>query len=79
MTLYWRANGPLDKNYTVFTHLLDANESVLVNADHAPPRPSRGWAAAEIVADPVTLTIPAALSRLPDDGLELRWRPRQSG
>ena len=59
LTLYWHAKTSLDKNYTVFTHLLAPDETVLVNADHAPPKPTQGWVANEIIADPVTLAIPA--------------------
>jgi hypothetical protein len=61
LILYWRAEAALDKNYTVFTHLLDAADTVIVNADHAPPKPTQGWAPTEIIADTVTLTLPADL------------------
>lgn len=60
-TLYWQAEVQPDKNYTIFTHLLNAGETVLVNADHAPPKPMPGWVAGEIITDPVTLTLPETL------------------
>jgi hypothetical protein len=58
LTLYWRAETPLDTNYTVFTHLLGPDEKVIVNADHAPPKPTQGWVSGEIIADTVILTLP---------------------
>ena len=61
MTLYWRADAAIHTTYTVFVHLLDANESVIVNADHAPPKPMPGWVRGEIITDAVTLTIPPDL------------------
>ena len=61
LTLYWRAETGQEINYTVFTHLLDAGEPVALNADHAPPKPSRGWVPGEIIADAVTLSIPPGL------------------
>lgn len=61
VTFYWQAAGPLAKNYTVFTHLLDPEEQVAVNADHAPAKPTQGWVAGEIITDPVTLTLPSGL------------------
>ncbi|MCB0153953.1 MAG: hypothetical protein KDF65_04085, partial [Anaerolineae bacterium] len=61
LTLHWRAEATPDKSYTVFTHLLDAAETVRVNADHAPPKPSQGWLPGEIITDPVTLTLPPDL------------------
>jgi hypothetical protein len=62
LTLYWRAGAPLDANYTVFTHLLGPAETIIVNADHAPPKPTQGWVAGEIIADPITLALPADLA-----------------
>jgi len=62
LTLYWRTDAPFDINYTIFTHLLDSEETVLINADHAPPKPTQGWVTGEIITDPVTLTIPANLA-----------------
>jgi 4-amino-4-deoxy-L-arabinose transferase-like glycosyltransferase len=62
LTLYWQARHPFNKNYTVFTHLLGPDETVLVNADHAPAKPTQGWVSGEIIADTITLTPPANLS-----------------
>jgi hypothetical protein len=62
LTLYWRTDAPPETNYTVFAHLLGPTELVIVNADHAPPKPTQGWVAGEIIADPITLTLPADLS-----------------
>ncbi|RMF01398.1 MAG: hypothetical protein D6768_10705 [Chloroflexi bacterium] len=61
LTLYWRADAPTDTAYTVFTHALGADETVQINADHAPPKPTTGWVPGEIIRDPVTLTLPAGL------------------
>lgn len=61
VTLYWRAGTRFDTSYTIFTHALDAGETVVSNADHLPPKPTTSWAPAEIIIDPVTLTIPANL------------------
>jgi uncharacterized membrane protein len=62
LTLYWRAAANFEKSYTVFTHLLDAEEAVIVNADHAPPKPTTGWVPDEIITDRVTLTLPEGLA-----------------
>jgi 4-amino-4-deoxy-L-arabinose transferase-like glycosyltransferase len=62
LTLYWRADGPMETHYTIFAHLLGPGEVVLVNADHAPPKPTRGWIAGEIIADVVALPLPADLA-----------------
>jgi hypothetical protein len=61
LTLHWQANQPFAETYTVFTHLLDPAETVLINADHAPPKPTQSWVSGEIIADTVDLTIPANL------------------
>ena len=61
LTLYWRAAAPFDTHYTIFTHLLGPAETVIVNADHDPPKPTQGWVTGEIIADSVTLPLPADL------------------
>ncbi|MBN1219018.1 MAG: glycosyltransferase family 39 protein [Anaerolineae bacterium] len=58
LTLYWQAGTPPTRNYTVFTHILGPDETVLSNADHSPPKPTQGWVSGEIVTDVVTLTVP---------------------
>jgi hypothetical protein len=61
LTLHWRAETASDLNYTVFTHLLGPDETVLINADHVPPKPTQGWVPGEIITDPVKLVIPGDL------------------
>ncbi len=61
LTLYWRAETASAVNYTIFTHLLGTGETVALNADHAPAKPTQAWVKDEIVADTVNLTIPATL------------------
>jgi uncharacterized membrane protein len=58
LTLYWQVEAPFEIGYTIFTHLLGPAETVPVNADHAPPKPTTGWVPGEIITDPVNLTIP---------------------
>jgi hypothetical protein len=60
--MYWRADSSPDSNYTVFTHLLDTNETVLINADHAPPKPTSGWIPGEIISDSIEFEIDSGLS-----------------
>ncbi len=62
LTLYWRAETPLDTNYTIFTHLFGPDETPLVIADHSPSKPTQGWVSGEIIADTVTLTLPDDLT-----------------
>ncbi|MDM8531229.1 glycosyltransferase family 39 protein [Anaerolineales bacterium HSG25] len=59
LTFYWRADSRMETAYTIFAHLLDETEQVIVNADHAPPKSSRAWVTGEIINDEITLTIPA--------------------
>jgi 4-amino-4-deoxy-L-arabinose transferase-like glycosyltransferase len=62
VTLYWRAEAAMDKSYTVFAHLLDAQEKVRGGADHVPAggsRPTTGWVPGEIINDTVSITLDA--------------------
>ncbi len=64
VTLYWRALALMDTPYTVFVHLLDAQNNVIAAGD-APPGndqfPTTGWIEGEYMADAHTLTLPADL------------------
>jgi hypothetical protein len=54
LTLYWHALSPMDKSYTVFVHLLDANEVIQGWGDSLPgggTLPTTGWLAAEYLHD----------------------------
>jgi hypothetical protein len=60
LTLYWRAQGPSEISYTVFTHLLDASGAVRGQHDSVPTRgerPMTGWVEGEIIVDPHDITV----------------------
>jgi hypothetical protein len=66
LTAYWRANGTLAKDYSVFVHLLGPGDAATsgppwAQDDSEPCRrgyPTSAWAAHEIVIDPYALAIP---------------------
>jgi len=54
LTLYWRAEQPMKRSYTVFAHLLDASSRIVVQDDSLPAgwtRPTTGWLPGEIIVD----------------------------
>lgn len=54
LTLYWRALNAMDTSYTVFTHLINADEKIFGQRDKIPldgARPTTSWAAGEIFTD----------------------------
>jgi hypothetical protein len=59
--LYWQANEPDGRDYTVFVHLIDEAGELLAQSD-APPQqgryPTSIWAAGERVIDQKFVTIP---------------------
>jgi len=63
LTLYWRALGPSEIGYTVFTHLLN-EEGVLIGQHDGVPadgtRPTTGWVTGEIIVDPHRMTFKEA-------------------
>ncbi len=63
-TLYWQATAPLERDYTLFVHLLDAN-NVLVGQGDSPPLqgvyPTSRWQPGEILNDAQSLPIAADL------------------
>ena len=60
LTLYWQALRAPSKNYTVFTHLLDAANQVVAQQDNPPVRgtvPTLGWAPGQVVRDEYELRL----------------------
>jgi len=60
LTLYWRALGPMDTSYTVFTHLIDEQNRIWGQQDN-PPRggqhPTTRWVKGEVVTDSYNIPI----------------------
>ena len=59
LTLYWRALGASEIGYTVFTHLLDEQGSLVGQHDGVPAdgtRPTTGWVRGEIIVDRHVMT-----------------------
>jgi hypothetical protein len=64
LTLYWRALAPVDRDYTVFAHLLDEALKRCAGSDGQPVydrAPTSSWEPGRIVADPHPLTLDAHL------------------
>jgi hypothetical protein len=63
LRLYWEALAPVDRDYTVFVHLLDANSAIIAQ-DDAPPGdpffPTSTWLSGEVIVDNHHLALPAA-------------------
>jgi hypothetical protein len=66
LNLYWKSLSPVDKDYSVFVHLLDASGQVIAQAD-APPTdnayPTSWWSPGEVIADRHSLPVePSAVA-----------------
>jgi len=62
LTLYWRAGGPIDQDYTVFVHLLGPDGRLVAQQDNPPvrsTRPTSGWGVNELIEDPYEIRLPA--------------------
>jgi 4-amino-4-deoxy-L-arabinose transferase-like glycosyltransferase len=60
LTLYWQALDEMDTSYTVFTHLLDADERVWGQTDSLPrggEAPTTSWLRDEVIADEYAILI----------------------
>lgn len=60
LTLYWQALAEMDVSYTVFTHLLDAEEGLWGQMDGIPLRgeaPTTSWVSGEVIADEYDITV----------------------
>jgi hypothetical protein len=62
LTLYWQAEQPVKKHYTVFVHLQDANGNLIAQQDNPPARgmrPTNEWETNVLIEDPYEIQIPA--------------------
>lgn len=69
LTLIWQALKPIDRSYTVFTHLLDADGKIVAQQDSIPlqgARPTTGWLPGEYITDNYTLELTAGNSVEPN-------------
>jgi hypothetical protein len=63
ITLYWQALAEMRVSYTVFTHLLDAEEGLWGQMDSIPLRgeaPTTSWVSGEVVADEYDIVVETA-------------------
>jgi hypothetical protein len=68
LTLYWQAVAPLERNWTVFVHLVNSEGEIVSQQDQMPGQgqfPTMGWTPSEYLVDGYNLPIPA--QTLPGD------------
>jgi hypothetical protein len=61
LTLYWRADALIEKDYTVFTHLQGPDGQLAAQQDNPPARgarPTSGWEPGALIEDPYEIQIP---------------------
>ena len=62
--LYWRAQGPADRNYTAFVHLVDAGWAMWAQADSIPQggnAPTDSWKIGQFVGDYYIIPVPSGV------------------
>jgi len=62
LVLFWQCQSPVQKNYTVFTHVLDEAGHLWAGKDNQPVDgfyPTTQWTAGEIIRDPYDIPLPA--------------------
>ncbi len=62
LTLYWKRLAPVSNDYTVFVHILDANDKIIAQKDQEPANgsnPTSFWDDGEIVVDSHSFNLPA--------------------
>jgi hypothetical protein len=60
LTLYWQALEPVERDYVVFVHVVDAQDGMRVQRDSMPvdgQRPTSRWVSGEIVVDDYRIAI----------------------
>jgi hypothetical protein len=65
VTLYWQADRPVERPYTVFTHLVNSAGTLVAQQDNWPVQgnwPTTCWRASEVITDDYAMVIPSELS-----------------
>lgn len=66
VTLYWRARGRPDFDYSAFVHLIDDRGDLVAQKDHAPGEgrrfPPTSWAVGDLIADDHAIALPPDLA-----------------
>ncbi len=57
LTLYWRAIGPMEHDYTVFTHILEPPQTIWGQEDRPPTPPTSRWQAGKVYREIYTLRV----------------------
>ena len=61
VTLYWQSEAEIDRDYSIFVHLLDEIDAVVAQADSYPGMgtyPTSEWAVGDAIAERYTLRLP---------------------
>jgi hypothetical protein len=61
LTLYWRAETPVDEAYTVFTHMQGPDGELVAQKDNPPRRgayPTNAWSPGTLIEDPYEIRVP---------------------
>ena len=67
ITLFWRGKDEIDADYTVFLHLVDADDNIVVQADAQPLEgqyPTSIWSPGETVVDERVIRVPPGEYRI---------------
>jgi hypothetical protein len=57
LTLYWRGKSKMPADYTVFTHVLQAPETIWAQQDKQLQPPSSSWSIGQVVSDTYELKL----------------------
>jgi len=65
LTLYWGCRREMRRSYTVFVHVVNAEEMLVAQRDQIPGQgafPTTGWIPGEVIVDRYEITLPKELS-----------------
>jgi mannosyltransferase len=65
LTLHWSDLAPVDGDYTVFVHILDASDKIIAQRDQSPAnglRPTSSWFPGDTILDQYAIPLPPGLA-----------------
>lgn len=59
VTYYWKSLDYVEKDYTVFVHVIDSRGRIVFQQDHKPPVPTSKWVPGDIISEKYDVPVPS--------------------
>ncbi|MEA3342979.1 MAG: DUF1616 domain-containing protein [archaeon] len=62
LTYYWKSLDTVQKDYTIFVHVIGSGGKIVFQHDHRPPTPTSGWMPGDIISEKYDVFVPSHIN-----------------